>query len=97
MSINYVWYNHFIMTKKMQAVKNLDLSQKLASYIAENPEAVKGLPTKASFVAFSSSDESLNMENQKLIKSVLAEGKRVIKAIQTNDKLNPWKFSQVAY
>lgn len=85
------------MTKKKQAIKNLDLSQKLAEYIADNPDSVKDLPEKSTFVVFSSVDEALNAQNQKLIKSVLAEGKKVIKAIQTKDKFNPWKFSRVAY
>ena len=85
------------MTKKKQATKNLDLSQKLAEYIAGNPDTVKNLPKNSSFVVFSSADESLNEENQKLIDSVLAEGKKVIKAIQTKDKVNPWKFYPLAY
>ena len=85
------------MTKKKQAIKNLDLSQKLAEYIAGNPNAVKNLPKKSTFVVFSSADEFLNEENQKLIESVLAEGKKVIKATETKNKLNPWKFSSVTY
>lgn len=85
------------MTRDIQAKKNLDLSQKLAEYIAENPDSVKDLPENSSFIVFSSIDESLNKENEGLIKSVIAEGKKVIKATQTKDKSNPWKFSQVAY
>jgi len=85
------------MTKKKQAIKNLDLSQELAEYIASNPKAVKNLPKKSTFVVFSSVDKKLNVENQKLIDSIVAEGKKVIKAVQTEDKLNPWKFSPVAY
>lgn len=85
------------MTKKKQAIKNLDLSQKLAEYIASNPMAVKNLPKKSTFVVLSSVDHKLNVENQKLIDSVVAEGKKVIKVVQTKDKFNPWKFSPVAY
>lgn len=92
-----MWYNINPMTKKIQAIKNLDLSQKLAGYIASNPEAVKNLPKKSSFVVFSSVDQKLNVENQKLIASIQAEGKTVVKAVQTKDKFNPWKFSPVAY
>ena len=84
------------MTRNAQAVKNLKLSQKLAEYIAKNPDAVKNLPKNSSFIVFSSIDESLNKANEGFINSVLAEGKKVIKAIQTKDKQNPWKFS-VAY
>lgn len=85
------------MTKKKQAIKNLDLSQKLAEYIAANPDAIKKLPKKSTFVVFSSADDLLNEENKKLIQSIIAEGKKVIKAIQTKDKLNPWKFSSATY
>jgi len=85
------------MTRNIQAKKNMKLSQKLMEYIANNPKAIKNLPDDASFIVFSSVDESLNEENEGLIKSVIAEGKKVIKAIQTRDKSNPWKFSQVAY
>lgn len=85
------------MTKKVQTRKNLELSEQLASYIVNNPRAVKDLPKNVSFIVFSSEDESLNKKNEGLIKSVIAEGKKVIKAIQTKDKSNPWKFSPVAY
>ncbi|HVZ11662.1 MAG TPA: DUF5647 family protein [Patescibacteria group bacterium] len=85
------------MTKSTQAQKNIDLSQELAEYIADNPKSVENLPENSSFIIFSSEDESLNIENEGLIKSIIAEGKKVIKAIQTKDKENPWKFSQVAY
>lgn len=85
------------MTRKIQTKKNLELSEKLANYIVNNPEAVKSLPKNVSFIVFSSEDESLNKKNEGFIKSVLAEGKNVVKAIQTKNKSNPWKFSQVAY
>ena len=85
------------MTRNIQVKKNLGLSQKLAEYIAKNPKSVKGLPENSSFIVFSSTDKSLNKSNKGLVKSVLAEGKSVIKAIQTHDKLNPWKFSAISY
>ena len=85
------------MSKRIQATKNLDLSQKLAEYIASNPETVKNLPKKSTFVVFSSVDKKLNAENKKLIDSILAEGKKVVKAAQTKDRFNPWKFSPIAY
>ena len=52
------------MTKKKQFVKNLDLSEKLANFIAENPDEVKGFPSDASFVTFSSTDNDLNNANK---------------------------------
>ncbi|HUD44206.1 MAG TPA: DUF5647 family protein [Patescibacteria group bacterium] len=84
------------MSNKDQAVKNMDLSQELAEFIAKNPKAVKKIPRSSTFVAFSSKDEQLNKANEKLIASLMQEGKKVIKAIQTNDKFNPWKFFPVA-
>lgn len=80
------------MSNKDQAIKNMDLSQELAEFIAQNPKVVKNVPKSSTYVAFSSSDEGLNKANEKLISSLVKEGKRVIKAIQTNDKFNPWKF-----
>ena len=85
------------MSKKQQAMKNLDLSQKLAEYIANNPKAVKNVPKSSTFVAFSSSDNELNRKNEELIASLSEEGKKVVKAIQTTNKINPWKFSPVVY
>ncbi len=84
------------MSNKDQAIKNIDLSQELAEFIAKNPKAVKKIPQSSTFVAFSSKDEKLNKANEKLITSLVKEGKRVIKAIQTNDKFNPWKFFPVS-
>ena len=85
------------MTKTTQAKKNLRLSEKLVDYLMKHPKAVVNRPKHVSFIVFSSADEALNKENEKLIDSVIAEGKKLIKAIQTKDKSNPWKFSQVAY
>ena len=83
------------MSKKDQAIKNIDLSQELANFIAKNPRAVEEIPQSSAFVAFSSSDEKLNEANEKLLASLVKEGKPVVKAVQTNDKGNPWKFLQV--
>ena len=83
------------MTKHTQFIKNIDLSEKLAVFIAKNPDEVKNLPEDASFVAFSSTDKKLNDENKKLLESLQKEGRKVIKAEETNDKHNPWKFTPV--
>jgi hypothetical protein len=83
------------MTKHDQVIKNLDLSEKLANFIAGNPKELKGLPEDASFVTFSSTDKNLNKTNKDLIKGLLEEGRKVIKAEETNDKRNPWKFTPV--
>lgn len=83
------------MTKKKQFIKNLDLSEKLANYIAKNPSEVKDFPSDASFVTFSSTDSDLNNANKKLLKSLKEEGRSVIKAQETQDKHIPWKFTAV--
>jgi hypothetical protein len=84
------------MTKHTQIIKNIDLSEKLADYIAENPEEVKDLPENVSFVTFSSTDLKLNEANKRLIESLKKEGKQVIKAQETQDKENPWKFTSIS-
>lgn len=84
------------MTLKKQFTINIDLSEKLANYIASNPEDVKNLPEDASFVTFSSHDVSLNNANMKLVEGLLEEGRSVVKATETNDKKSPWKFTQIS-
>ncbi len=81
------------MTQQKQFLKNIDLSEKLANYIAQNPDAVKNFSKNASFVTFSSTDNVLNAENKKLLKSLLQEGREVIKAQETTDIATPWRFS----
>lgn len=77
------------MSNKDQAIKNIDLSHELAMYIAKHPNVAKKMPKSSSFVAFSASDEELNKANEKLIASLADEGKPIVKAVQTNDKVNP--------
>jgi len=54
------------------------------------------LPDEALFVTFSAGDKNLNEVNKKLIKELLEEGKRVVKAQETNNEKQPWEFSPVA-
>lgn len=84
------------MSKKKQIDKNIKLSEKLATFIAENPDLYQDLPSHASFVVFSLRDKELNKINQKLIQSLLQEGKQVVKAEETEDKSKPWKFIPVS-
>lgn len=83
------------MSRKDQAVKNIDLSRELAMYIAKHPDVAKKMPKSSNFVAFSAQDAELNKANEKLIASLVDERKPIIKAVQTNDKFNPWKFFPV--
>lgn len=80
------------MSKAKQLERNVQLSGKLAEYIAANPSVIKTMPKGASFVVFSHKDKELNKENNKLIKSLKSEGKKVVKAVEKDDKKNPWGF-----
>lgn len=80
------------MSKKQQIKKNLELSAKLADYLAKNPESEEKTFSNVSYVFFSATDQQLNKTNLKLAKSLVEEGKIVIKAAETKDKNNPWKL-----
>lgn len=83
------------MSKNKQIEKNLQLSGKLMEYLADNPSQS---PTKkwgsVSFVVLTKNDDELNKLNSQLIDSLLDEGKKVVKAIQTLNKKQPWTFLQ---
>jgi len=80
------------MSNKIQAKKNLELVSKLADYMAKNPQAEASIPSNASYVFFSATDKELNQANLKLAESLASEGKVVVKAQESKDKTNPWKF-----
>jgi hypothetical protein len=84
------------MDTKYQAVKNIGLIQELARYLAAHPDEDEQTTGDVTYVAFSSTDEQLNHANEKLLASLVDEGRKVVKAMQTNDKFHPWKFSPVA-
>lgn len=83
------------MSKNKQIEKNLQLSGELMEYLADNPSQS---PTKkwgsVSFVVLTKNDDKLNKFNSQLIDSLLDEGKKVVKAVQTSDKKHPWTFLQ---
>ena len=83
------------MSKKQQIKKNLELSEKLANFLAKHPTFMTKTPENTSFVAFSSNDPGLNKMNMRLMESLLKEGRSVVKAQQTQNKQNPWKFTAV--
>lgn len=80
------------MGKAKQLEKNIKLSEKLAEYLASNPDAAGKIPRGASFVVFSSKDKALNRINRKLVESLKSEGKRVVEAREQKDRKNPWSF-----
>jgi len=83
------------MTTTKQLEQNFRLSSKLAQYIASNPLAIKKIPVGASFVVFSSSNKELNKANQRLVRSLESEGKRVVKAEKRDSSTQPWVFLTV--
>lgn len=92
-----MWYNlNLSMSIKTQASKNLKLSEKLAQFLVNHPKATEKFPKNASFVTFSAQDKNLNKVNKQLINELLEEGKKVIKAEETNDRKLPWRFTAIA-
>ncbi len=85
------------MSKKDQVDKNLELSEKLAEYLAKDPPEVKGMPKKSAFITFSLTDQELNKLNNKLVNSYSEKGKTVVKAQETKDEKKPWKFTPIVY
>lgn len=81
------------MSKKQQAQGNLHLTVKLTDYLSKNPEIDKHVwESGVSLVPFSANDNRLNKENDKLVEELLAEGKIVVKAEETKNSKEPWKF-----
>lgn len=80
------------MSKQTQMKKNIELSKKLMDFLVSHPDEREKLPNQVSFITYSEQDEYLNKENDKLIITLHKEGKKVVKAIQTNNPTSPWKF-----
>ena len=83
------------MSKK-QIEENIQLSEKLANYLASNPKELAKTPDSASFVVFSASDKSLNKLNEKLAKTLTDQGKNVVRAEETRDSKRPWALVAVS-
>jgi hypothetical protein len=84
------------MSKKEQVNKNIDLSEKLADYLAKNPKEMDEMPKKVSFVAFSAKDTKLNEKNEEIVEKLLGEGQTVVKAQETKDSDKPWELATVS-
>ncbi len=81
------------MPTKLQIAKNLELSERLLNYLSNNPQQVAY--ENVSYIVITKADEELNKINLSMIDSLVKEGKKVVKALETQDKTLPWKFSQV--
>lgn len=80
------------MSQKQQLDKNMKLTAKLADFIASHPEVNRTIPSGASIVPFSATDDILNRMNEKLIPGLKEEGKIVVKAKETKNSKQPWEF-----
>lgn len=81
------------MTKKQILAKNIQLSEKLANFIVKSKHNIKKISTGDSYVVFSATDKTLNRMNKRLVDSLVKQGKKVIKAEETEDNKDPWKFT----
>lgn len=80
------------MPTKTQINKNLELSEKLLDYLSDNPRKTT---EQVSYIVITKDDAELNQVNLELGKSMAKHGKKVIKALETKDKANPWKFATI--
>ena len=80
------------MSKK-QIEKNIQLSEKLANYLAKNPKEIRRTPSDSSFVVFSVGDKKLNRLNERLATNLVKQGKKVVKAKETKSSKVPWTFT----
>lgn len=85
-------YNLNNMSKKQQLDKNMKLTVKLADFIASHPDINRCIPSGASIVPFSASNDVLNRMNEQLIPGLKEEGKIVVKAKETKNIKEPWEF-----
>lgn len=75
------------MTKHVQGQKNIEYSGELMNYFIN--KKVKMIPN-ASYVIFVHNNNELNKMNEKLVKGLVEDGKKVIKATKTGNKKQPW-------
>lgn len=90
-------YNHLPtitllkMKKENQLKKNLKLTSRLLDYLAKHPEAASEIPSETSYIVFSSNDQNLNEQNEKMLKKLRSEGQKIVKATNKPGP-NPWKL-----
>lgn len=80
------------MSKKVQTSKNIDLTQKLISYLL-NGKNIPNLPQDVSFVPFSKSDKKLNKANEELLEALSKEEKPVVIAEEPKTNKGSWNIT----
>ena len=89
MRIDTKVYN-YSMTQFTQAKRNIGLSEELMNYLIATKTRVK---SNYSYVVFVRNNTIFNKANSLLVKDLLNEGKKVIKAEKTNNSREPWIFT----
>lgn len=80
------------MSFNYQIDKNLELSNKLFDYLISIDSSLKH-NDNVSYIVISKENIKLNEANLTLAQSLVKKGKKIIKAIETGNKDNPWEFS----
>lgn len=80
------------MSKKKQLEKNIELSNKFTSYVENKPDIASKISSSSQYVVLSADDKELNVMNESIIESLLKQGKKVVKAQETNNPKAPWKL-----
>ncbi len=81
------------MSDKQQFGKNILLSTKFASYLEDKPDAISEISSSSEYVILSANDKGLNEMNENIIKSLIKQGKKVIKVQEPKNPKLPWKLS----
>lgn len=81
------------MPTKLQIENNLKLSEKLLDYLSKYPRDNE--QGNISYIIFTKGDSQLNKENLVMARSLVKEGKNVVKAIETSDRSTPWRFASL--
>lgn len=84
------------MSKKMQTTKNIELTQKLISYLVKGKN-VPDLPKDVSLVPFSKTDKKLNRANQELLEKIPKEDKPVVIATEPETIKGSWIITPVNF
>ncbi len=83
------------MSKKKQLEKNIKLSTKFTSYVENKPDVANEISSSSQYVVLSADDKELNEMNEGIIKSLLKQGKKVVKVQETKNPKFPWELSTV--
>lgn len=84
------------MSTKTQTTKNIDLTEKLITYIMKGKN-LPSLPKDVSFVPFSKSDKKLNQANEELLESLSKEEKPVVIAEESKTNKGSWNITPVNF